>query len=59
MFDPQSNDFEGILLNSDPVYVSAAIQKAQIIVDETGTEAAAATGKIIFMFSIGNQNNKI
>ncbi|XP_028042441.1 antichymotrypsin-2-like isoform X2 [Bombyx mandarina] len=59
MFDPRSDDFEGILLNSDPVYVSAAIQKAKIIVDETGTEAAAATGKIIFMFSIGNQNNKI
>ncbi|XP_028036404.1 antichymotrypsin-2-like isoform X3 [Bombyx mandarina] len=46
MFDPRSDDFEGILLNSDPVYVSAAIQKAKIIVDETGTEAAVATAVV-------------
>ncbi|XP_028042397.1 zonadhesin-like isoform X6 [Bombyx mandarina] len=46
MFDPQSNDFEGMLVNSDPVHISAAIQKNKIIVDETGTEAAVATAVV-------------
>lgn len=44
MFDPNSNGFKGILKNNKALYISSAVQKAYMRVDETGTEAAAATG---------------
>lgn len=44
MFDSDSNGFEGVLQNKQPVYITGAVQQAYIAVDETGTEAAAATG---------------
>ncbi|XP_052750912.1 zonadhesin-like isoform X2 [Galleria mellonella] len=42
IFDTSKANLSGILTNNDEVGVSAAIQKANIKLDETGTEAAAA-----------------
>ncbi|CAB3243866.1 unnamed protein product [Arctia plantaginis] len=47
IFDPNSNGFKGILKNNKPLYISSAVQKAFMKVDETGTEAAAATALTI------------
>ncbi|XP_047449941.1 glia-derived nexin [Mugil cephalus] len=45
MFDQAKADFRH--LSSEPVYVSKALQKAKIIVNEDGTKAAAATTAIL------------
>jgi serpin B len=44
-FNPITADFTGI--SETPSYISAAIQKSFITVDETGTTAAAATGIVM------------
>ncbi|PZC85306.1 hypothetical protein B5X24_HaOG201802 [Helicoverpa armigera] len=51
MFDPRNNGFDGILKRKEPVYISDAVQKAYISVDEKGTEAAAATAIIVGLTS--------
>ncbi|KAJ8732616.1 hypothetical protein PYW07_015215 [Mythimna separata] len=47
MFDPTSDGFEGMLEKPEPVYVTDAVQKAFLALDEKGTEAAAATAIIV------------
>ncbi|XP_063839518.1 antichymotrypsin-2-like isoform X5 [Ostrinia nubilalis] len=42
LFDASKSNLTGILKVDDPLFVSAAKQKAFCLVDETGTEAAAA-----------------
>jgi serpin B len=44
-FDPEVADFSGIT-TADRLYFSAVIHQANIDVDETGAEAAAATGAV-------------
>ncbi|XP_057694503.1 glia-derived nexin isoform X1 [Corythoichthys intestinalis] len=45
MFSQDKADFRH--LSSEPVYVSKALQKAKIVVNEDGTKAAAATAAIL------------
>ncbi|XP_077579229.1 glia-derived nexin [Stigmatopora nigra] len=45
MFSQDKADFRH--LSSDPVYVTKALQKAKIVVNEDGTKAAAATAAIL------------
>ncbi|XP_052750969.1 antichymotrypsin-2 [Galleria mellonella] len=47
IFDTTKADLSGILTNNEKLGVSAAIQKANIKFDETGTEAAAANALIV------------
>lgn len=47
MFSDCSANFENINGNANDLYVSSAVHKAVITVDEQGTEAAAATGMIM------------
>lgn len=44
-FTPKA-DFSGLLKDNSTLEISNVIHKAYITVDERGTEAAAATGKI-------------
>ena len=49
-FDPERADFGGI---APLLYISTALQKANITVDEDGTEAAAATYAVMKLRSAG------
>lgn len=50
MFLPGRADLSGI--SDEPLYVSRAIQKTYINVDENGTEAAAVTGLVVGITSV-------
>ena len=50
-FSSADADFSGI--SESPVYLSKAVQKANVTVDEEGTEAAAATAAIARASSVG------
>lgn len=42
-FDPEQADFRGIYTGNDPLWISRVLHQTYVSVDETGTEAAAAT----------------
>lgn len=52
-FMPNMADFSGI--SDENLYISEAIHKSYIDVNETGTEAAAVTGLVFATTSIGNE----
>ena len=53
-FDPARADFSGI---APQLYIGTAIQKANVTVDEAGTEAAAATFAVMLEGCIGPMEN--
>jgi len=55
-FDRDVADFAGITLQ-DRLYISKAVHKAFVAVDETGTEAAAATALVVSIDSIVIDSN--
>lgn len=48
-FDSYSDGFECIFEDESSVSISDAVQKSRMKVDESGTEAAVATGKKPFL----------
>lgn len=50
IFNSSSSDLSDILEYYEELYVTSAIQKAKIIVNEAGSEAAAANGKIYYVY---------
>jgi serpin B len=48
-FDSQTADFSGMASGDEKLYISEVIHKAWVKVDETGTEAAAATAVMMDM----------
>ncbi|XP_028159139.1 uncharacterized protein LOC114351966 isoform X2 [Ostrinia furnacalis] len=52
LFDASKSNLTGILKVDDPLFVSAAKQKAFCLVDETGTEAAAANIFVVGVTSV-------
>ncbi|XP_062454886.1 plasminogen activator inhibitor 1 isoform X2 [Rhea pennata] len=48
VFEPEAADFTA-LSAEEPLFLAQALQKVRIEVNESGTEAAAATGTILFM----------
>lgn len=51
IFDENKSDLNGILENREKLAVTAAVQKANVKVDETGTEAAAANGMVFIVIN--------
>ncbi|XP_038210492.1 antichymotrypsin-2-like [Zerene cesonia] len=55
IFDPDTSDLTGILKQAQKLYVSSAVQKAKIIVNESGSEAAAGNAFIIGLTSVQHE----
>ena len=47
-FDPDLADFSGLLEEDCPLWIGFVLQKVRLLVDEEGTEAAAATAVAVF-----------
>ncbi|CAG4937186.1 unnamed protein product [Colias eurytheme] len=56
IFNPDTSDLTGIMKQDQKMYVSSALQKAKIIVNESGSEAAAGNAAVIEIRSIAVVN---
>ncbi|CAG9560280.1 unnamed protein product [Danaus chrysippus] len=52
IFDPSTAGISGILEKPEDIFVTSGIQKAKILLNETGTEAAAATAVVVGVRSL-------